>query len=103
MLRAAIVPERDRVLGPAEAALEQRVLAVLIEITENRVALVAWHAGEVRGEAAVHVERSSARDRMRADDRMFRAGISRFVRHAIVRVEPAIGELSVMQRGEPIE
>src|SRR5690242_7017524 len=32
VLRAAIVPEGDRVLGPAEAALEQRVLRVLIKI-----------------------------------------------------------------------
>src|SRR3954466_11968550 len=32
VLGAAVVPERDCVLAPAEAALEQRVLAVLIEI-----------------------------------------------------------------------
>src|SRR6187401_1179597 len=50
MLRAAIVPERDRVLGPAEAALEQRVLAVLIEVRQNRVALVARQADDVAGE-----------------------------------------------------
>src|SRR5947208_14252178 len=64
MLGAAIVPERDRVLGPAEAALEQRVLAVLIEIGEDRVALVARNADDVRGEAAVHVERLAVGHRM---------------------------------------
>jgi CheY-like chemotaxis protein len=52
MLGAAIVPERDRVLGPAEAALEQRVLAVLIQIGEDRVALVARDADDVRGRRA---------------------------------------------------
>src|ERR1700730_6677841 len=36
VLGAAVVPERDRVFGPAEAALEQRVLHVLIEIVEHR-------------------------------------------------------------------
>src|SRR5204862_3374414 len=43
VLDAAIVPERDRVLGPAEAALEQRVGHVLVEITQHAVALVAWN------------------------------------------------------------
>src|SRR5215471_11069082 len=46
MLGAAIVPERDRVLGPAEAALEQRILRVLIEIGENGLALVARNADD---------------------------------------------------------
>src|SRR5256714_12794299 len=77
MLRAAIVPERDRVLAPAEAALEQRVLAVLIEIRENRVALVARNADDVRGEAAIDVERLAVRHRMRAHHRMLRARIIR--------------------------
>src|ERR1041384_5113762 len=70
MLRAAIVPERDGVLGPAEAALEQRVLGVLVEVRKNRVALVARDADDVAGEAAVDVERLAARHRMGANDRM---------------------------------
>src|ERR1700730_10102697 len=36
VLGAAVVPERDGVLAPAEAALEQRVLHVLIEIIQHR-------------------------------------------------------------------
>src|SRR5258708_39956474 len=41
MLDAAVVPERNRVLAPAEAALEQRIGHVLIKITQDAVALVA--------------------------------------------------------------
>src|SRR6267378_3815640 len=57
VLGAAVVPERDRVLGPAEAALEQRILGVLIKIGQHRVALVAGNADQEAGEAAVDVER----------------------------------------------
>src|SRR5687768_7156557 len=57
VLGAAIIPERDRVFGPAEAALEQRVLGVLIEIGEDRIALVARNADDVPREAAIDVER----------------------------------------------
>src|SRR5476649_1961436 len=64
VLDAAIVPEGDRVLLPAEAALEQRVLHVLIEVVQDAVALVARHADQAAGEAAVHVERLLSRDRM---------------------------------------
>src|ERR1043165_2409563 len=32
VLGAAVVPERDGILGPAEAALEQRILRMLVEI-----------------------------------------------------------------------
>src|SRR4029079_12397371 len=56
MLRAAIVPEGDRILGPAEAALEQRVLRVLVEITQDRVALVTRNADDVRRKAAIDIE-----------------------------------------------
>src|SRR5476651_1766274 len=40
VLDAAIVPEGDGILLPAEAALEQRVLHVLVEVVENPIALV---------------------------------------------------------------
>ena len=56
VLRAAIVPEGDRVLGPAEAALEQRIFCVLVEIAQDRVALVARNADDVRREAAIDVK-----------------------------------------------
>src|SRR5260370_39774927 len=47
VLGAAIVPERNRILGPAEAALEQRIFHVLVEISEDRAALVARDADDV--------------------------------------------------------
>src|ERR1700733_11622397 len=40
VLGAAIVPERDGVFAPAEAALEQRIFHVLIKILQDRGALV---------------------------------------------------------------
>src|SRR5450432_1329714 len=75
VLDAAIVPEGDRVLLPAEAALEQRILHVLIEVVQDSVALVARHADQAAGEAAVHVERLLSRDRMSAHHRMLGARI----------------------------
>src|SRR5882757_7485105 len=55
VLGAAIVPERDRVFAPAEAALEQRVLGVLVQIGQHRVALVAGDADDEAREAAVDI------------------------------------------------
>src|ERR1700743_1354042 len=55
VLGAAIVPERNRVLGPAEAALKQRILRVLVEIGQHGIAFVAGDADDVVGEAAIDV------------------------------------------------
>src|SRR5438034_9640660 len=57
VLGAAVVPERDGVLAPAEAALEQRILRVLVEIGQHGVTLVAGDADDEAGEAAVDIER----------------------------------------------
>ena len=57
MLDAAVVPERDRILPPAEPALEQRVLRVIIEIGQDGRALVPRHAEQALGKASVDVER----------------------------------------------
>src|SRR5476651_2804716 len=70
VLDAAIVPEGDRVLLPAEAALEQRVLHVLVEIGQDAVALVARNTHEAAGEAAVHVDPLLACHRMNPDHGM---------------------------------
>jgi hypothetical protein len=56
MLGAAVVPERDGIFAPAEAALEQRAFRVLVEIDEDCVALIARNADDA-GEAAVDIER----------------------------------------------
>src|SRR6266704_39788 len=79
VLDAAVVPERDRVLAPAEAALEQRVGHVLVEIAQDAVALVARDAVDVAGEALVDVERPAPGHRMGTDDRVVSKGIARLV------------------------
>jgi hypothetical protein len=56
VLGAAVVPKRDRVFRPPEAALEQRAFRVLVEIDEDGVALIARNADDA-GEAAVDIER----------------------------------------------
>src|SRR6266566_10079615 len=75
VLGAAVVPERNRVLGPAEAALEQRIFRVLIEIVQHRIALVARDADDVPREAAVDIERLLAGHGMGANHRMLGARI----------------------------
>src|SRR5437899_9704668 len=61
VLGAAVVPERDRVFGPAETALEQRIFGVLVEIGEHGVALVPGDADDVARKAAIDIERLLAR------------------------------------------
>src|SRR3954469_18637682 len=90
VLDAAIVPEGDRVLAPAEAALEQRVLHVLVEIAEDAVALVARHAHKRAGEATVDVEALLASHRVRTNDRMDRARVLFLLGDVRVLVEAAI-------------
>src|SRR6202030_412871 len=46
VLGAAVVPERDGVFAPAEAALEQRIFRMLVEIGENSIALISGDADE---------------------------------------------------------
>src|SRR5450432_823143 len=98
MLGTAIIPEGDGVRPPAEAALEQRVLHMLVEIAEDPVALIDGNAGDPRGESAVDVDRLLARDRMAADHRMLGAGIARPVLLAGEIEQPAIDVFAVMDR-----
>ena len=53
VLGAAVVPEGDRVRLPAEAALEQRVLQVLVEIAQDAGTLVVGDADDMAREEAV--------------------------------------------------
>ena len=57
VLGAAVVPERDRVFGPAEAALEQRIFRVPVEIAQDRVAFVAGDTDDVARKTTVDIER----------------------------------------------
>src|SRR5258708_31866421 len=98
VLDAAIVPEGDRVLAPAEAALEQRIGHVLVKITQHAVALVAWNAENAPGKALVDVKRLLAGHRVRAYDRVLGARIARLVGDPIICVLAAI-VLAVVDRG----
>src|SRR5262245_49657900 len=76
VLGAAVVPEGDRARLPAETALEQRVLHMLVQVPQDGVALVDRHAEDARGEAAVDVERLLPGPRMRSDHRVLGARIA---------------------------
>ncbi len=102
VLDAAIVPEGDRVLAPAEAALEQRIGHMLVKITQHAVALVAWNAENAPGKALVDVKRFLAGHRMRPHDRVLGTGVARLVGDPIICVLAAI-VLAVVDRGQPIE
>src|SRR5258705_13479883 len=84
VLGAAVVPEGDGVFGPAEAALEQRILGVLVEIAQHPVALVPGNADDMPGETAVDVDRFLPRHRMGADHRMLGARVGRPIGDAII-------------------
>jgi hypothetical protein len=86
-----------------EAALEQRIFRVLVEIGQHGVALVARDADDETGEATVDVKRLPARHRVRAHHRVLSTRILHPVGDAVIGVEPAVGLLAVMQRGEPVE
>src|SRR5205085_4995378 len=102
VLDAAIVPEGDRVLAPAETALEQRVGHVLVEVAQDAVALVARNAVDVAGEALVDVERLLAGHRVGAHDRVVGERIARLVGDAEIGVLTAI-VLAIVPRRQPFE
>src|SRR4051812_17353215 len=67
VLRAAVVPEGDRMGGPAESASPLLLVAVLVEVLEDGVAFLARDLVDVRGEVGVDVDDFAAGDRV-ADD-----------------------------------
>jgi len=69
----AVVPERDRVRPPLEAALEVIALRVTIAHVEDRIAFEPRQANDVLGEVAVDEERPASGNRVDAHDGMFRA------------------------------
>src|SRR5262249_49702889 len=103
VLNTAIVPEGDRVRAPAEAALEQRTLHVLVEIVQDGVAFVAWHANQRTGESAIEIQCLLARHRMRANYWMLGARILGFVGDAIVGIEATIDLLAVVDGAHALE
>ena len=69
VLRAAIVPERQRAGLPAEPAGELRPRRVLLQEVDQRLAFLVGHAVEMLHVAA-DIQRLAAGLRMRADQRM---------------------------------
>ena len=65
MLRAAIVPECDRIRLPIKADLEFRPRDVTEQKLEQRVALVFGHCANAARKSFIHIERLAAGDRMR--------------------------------------
>ena len=84
VLRTAIIPEGDRIFGPAKPALEKWVLGVLIEIGQNGIALIARNSDNVVCEPTIDVQRLLSRYRMRSYNRVFGPGIGRLVSNACV-------------------
>jgi hypothetical protein len=86
VLDTAVVPEGDGVRVPAETALEERVLRVVVEIAQDAVALVGGDTHDAPREAAIDVKRLLARDRVGPDDRMLGARIALLVLDAEIRL-----------------
>src|SRR5258706_3845335 len=70
VLRAAVVPERERARAPLDTAVEFRLRLVAKKELQERLALLLGHAVEAHGVGGVHVERLAAGLRMRAHDRV---------------------------------
>src|SRR5580704_8527599 len=102
VLDAPVVPERDRVLAPAEATLEEGVRHVLVEVAQDAVALVARYAVDIAGEAAVDVERLPPGHRMGAHDRVVGVRVGLLVLNSVIGVLPAV-VLAVVPRCEAVE
>src|SRR5262245_18199280 len=103
VLRTTIVPERDRIFGPSETALEPRIFRMLVKIRQNGIAFIAWNADNMAGEAAIHIESFFPGYRMRPDHRMLRAWISWLVRNAGTRIKTAIHGFTVVAGGQAVE
>src|SRR5262249_9194959 len=70
VLRAAVVPDRERARHPAHAAGELVPGLVRLEEVDDRPALLLAHVAKAHGVAAAAVERLLARLGVRARDRM---------------------------------
>ena len=96
VLGAAIVPEGDRTWLPAETALKQRILHVLVEITQNSVALIDGNAKNARRKPAIDKERLFPGHRMRPNYGMLGARVSRPFGLTVIVKQSAIDMFSVM-------
>src|SRR5258708_32966132 len=96
MLGAAVVPERDGVLCPAEAQVPMRPRAMVEEKFEDGRTLVAGQLVDLHGHAAIDIDELAPGLGVPRDHRMRGGGIDRL--SALV-----VGERAVMQRGQAFE
>jgi hypothetical protein len=68
VMRAAIVPERDRMRAPAKAAGPFRLVAMINQESQHALAFERWQFVDLRGEVGVHVNDLLAGDGMLDDD-----------------------------------
>ena len=68
VMRAAIVPERDRMRTPAEAAGPFRLVAMIDQESQHPVALESRQFIDLRGEVGVDVNNLLAGDGIRAQN-----------------------------------
>src|SRR5262245_1188108 len=103
VLRTTVVPECDRIFGPSETALEQRIFRMLVKVRQHGIAFIAWNADDMAGETTIYVERFFSGYRVCPDNRMFGARISWLVGNAGTRIETAIHGFAVMDGGQAVE
>lgn len=99
VLHAAIVPERDRALLPAEAAGEFRPDRVLPEEVQQWPALLDRHVLEADREIAVDVEAFPEGHGMGAHHRMLGLAMRRLAAQNVHRREPFEAGVVVISRG----
>jgi hypothetical protein len=96
VLRAAVVPERDRVRLPLEAAMQFRRLDVAVEHLQYRVALLLAQLHDAGGEGAVDEQCLAPGHRMGADQGML---LTRVLLAPVFGVPSAVDMLAVVDRG----
>ena len=93
VLGATIVPHGDRACCPVVSNGETIFCCMAGEIGEERFALVMAHFDDTSGEVVIHEERLSARDGMRADDRVNGLSIGGVVRACVVQRAESLAEV----------
>lgn len=109
MLRAAIVPKRNRVLTPAKAALEFGFVNVAIEKFEQRIAFIVVEFFEMRREVAIDKEYLAPVLWVNRNDRMLDRRCRfmdalQLIQHAVIAVTaPRKRHFEIMNRGQITE
>src|SRR5205823_10818597 len=96
VLRAAVVPKRNRVWCPLEAHAQLGRLNVPIEHLENRVAFALAQTNNMRGEEAIHEQAFPTCLGMRPNNRML--GMRIDLSAVVIAVAAAIMLLAIVDR-----